>query len=500
MRLHITKLLLPLALVLLQQVSFAQPSKHALSLRYNAYNYLFARDADKNIGDIWSKTKGWGLEAAYSYNFEDKNSLTFPIKVGKATVARTSVDGGVEKLIGNFDAILEHRFFKSGTRVNPSFHFGLGGGWFFEDDKLDLNIPMGLGLDFRLTKSLYLTARTQYRASDRKHEGWHHGIGLTQYLSTKPADRDGDGIPDETDKCPDVPGLPTMMGCPDKDGDGITDADDKCPDVAGTAKLMGCPDKDGDGITDADDACPETKGLAAFKGCPDTDNDGITDADDKCPREAGTVANKGCPVRDKDGDGIEDKDDACPNDKGPVSTKGCPDRDGDGVTDKDDACPDKKGEVAQKGCPDTDGDGVYDFEDRCPDKAGVREKRGCPDIKKEDKAKLERAIKLVQFETSKASLLAKSFAILDEVVSVLNQYPEYSLNIGGHTDGQGDDKMNMELSERRAKTCYDYLVSKGIASARMAHAGYGETKPVADNATKEGRDQNRRVEFELFVK
>jgi outer membrane protein OmpA-like peptidoglycan-associated protein len=249
---------------------------------------------------------------------------------------------------------------------------------------------------------------------------------------------------------------------------------------------------------DADDECPDVKGIAAMKGCPDTDGDGITDASDKCPREAGPAATMGCP--DRDGDGITDKDDKCPGDKGPAATMGCPDRDGDGVADKDDACPDKRGDSAHKGCPDTDGDGIYDDTDRCPDKPGVAALRGCPEIKKEDKAKLERAIKLVQFETGKAVLLKKSYAVLDEVVTVMNQYSEYSLNISGHTDNVGDDKGNQDLSERRAKACYDYLASKGVAASRMASAGYGETKPVADNKTAAGREQNRRVEFELYVK
>ncbi len=82
----------------------------------------------------------------------------------------------------------------------------------------------------------------------------------------------------------------------------------------------------------------------------------------------------------------------------------------------------------------------------------------------------------------------------------MNQYSEYSLNIAGHTDSQGDAKLNLDLSERRAKRCYDYLVSKGIAAGRMASAGFGETKPVGDNKTAAGREQNRRVEFELYVK
>ncbi|MCB0545258.1 MAG: OmpA family protein, partial [Saprospiraceae bacterium] len=260
----------------------------------------------------------------------------------------------------------------------------------------------------------------------------------------------------------------------------------------------GCPDRDGDGIADGDDQCPDEAGVAALQGCPDTDNDGIADREDECPTEPGPAATAGCP--DRDGDGVIDRNDRCPDTKGLASLNGCPDRDGDGIADGDDQCPDEKGTAAMMGCPDRDGDGLADKDDRCPDKAGPISNKGCPEIKAEDKAKLERAVKLVQFASGKATLLTKSYAILDEVVSVMNQYPEYNLSISGHTDSTGDDKMNQSLSERRAKTCYDYLVSKGIDAGRMSHAGFGETQPVADNATAAGRSQNRRVVFELFVK
>ncbi len=88
-----------------------------------------------------------------------------------------------------------------------------------------------------------------------------------------------------------------MNGCPDRDGDGIADKDDACPDNAGLKSLAGCPDADGDGIADKDDACPTVKGPKENKGCPwsDKDNDGVYDKDDKCPDVKGTVANNGCP-------------------------------------------------------------------------------------------------------------------------------------------------------------------------------------------------------------
>lgn len=347
-----------------------------------------------------------------------------------------------------------------------------------DDEFFDFNIPASLGLNVRFLDNVYANVQTQYRFSLESRPGWHHGIGATVYFGGKeepapPADRDGDGTLDLTDKCPDVPGPATLMGCPDRDNDAIADADDQCPDEAG---------------------------IATFFGCPDTDSDGLADKDDRCPREAGPVANNGCPITDRDGDGLADKDDRCPDQAGPASLQGCPDRDSDGITDRDDDCPDQRGVMALKGCPDRDGDGVADKDDRCPDKAGPISNKGCPEIKTEDKAKLESAVRLVQFATGKATLLQKSYAILDDVAMLMNKYPEYHLTISGHTDATGDDKMNQSLSERRAKACYDYLVKKGVAASRVTHAGYGETKPVADNKTAAGREQNRRVEFELSVK
>jgi len=113
-------------------------------------------------------------------------------------------------------------------------------------------------------------------------------------------DRDGDGVLDTDDKCPDVAGMASLQGCPDADGDGIADADDKCPTVAGVAKYQGCPipDTDGDGVNDEMDKCPTVAGLAKYDGCPipDTDGDGVNDELDKCPTRAGVASNQGCPV------------------------------------------------------------------------------------------------------------------------------------------------------------------------------------------------------------
>ncbi len=112
-------------------------------------------------------------------------------------------------------------------------------------------------------------------------------------------DRDGDGVPDERDRCPDVPGPVRLHGCPegagDRDHDGIPDAEDRCPDQPGLKEFQGCPDTDGDGVPDYEDRCPKEKGPKELEGCPDTDGDGIPDIDDKCPTEPGPAVNDGCP-------------------------------------------------------------------------------------------------------------------------------------------------------------------------------------------------------------
>ena len=117
-------------------------------------------------------------------------------------------------------------------------------------------------------------------------------------------DRDGDGVPDKQDKCPDVKGPASNKGCPlpdiDTDGDGIPDSEDKCPTVKGLARYNGCPmvDTDGDYIPDEEDLCPTVPGVYRYHGCPipDSDSDGVNDEIDRCPHVPGLRSNHGCPL------------------------------------------------------------------------------------------------------------------------------------------------------------------------------------------------------------
>lgn len=207
---------------------------------------------------------------------------------------------------------------------------------------------------------------------------------------------------------------------------------------------------------------------------PDSDGDGISDQYDQCPDVPGTVANKGCPE----------------------IKVAKPDRDGDGIPDDEDPCPDKAGPFG--GCPDSDGDGVPDNLDKCPNTPGIAANNGCPEVKEEVRQKLATATRAVQFDTGRATLKGPSFAVLDEVVEIMRQNPSYILSISGHTDNVGSDDQNLRLSKERAKTCYDYLIFRGIRAERLRHNGFGPYRPIADNRTPEGRELNRRVEFELI--
>ena len=381
----------------------------------------------------------------------------------------------------DFDLNLKYKLnngkiFNQNAVVAPYLSAGFGAN-VLDWDEGDMNFSVPVGVGFRIPGnapvSLDLSAIYKPSISDfNDYIALNAGviIGLGKIV---PPDADGDGILDDQDRCPNDPGPAFTQGCPDRDGDGIADMSDNCPEVPGVAILQGCPEK------------------------KDADNDGIADADDACPNVAGPASLQGCP--DQDGDGIADKDDECPTLAGPPNTQGCPDRDGDGITDPKDNCPDEVGPVNLNGCPDRDGDQVIDKEDKCPDEAGTVELLGCPEVAEEVKEKLEFATQNVQFQTSSATLKSSSLSIMDEIVTILNDYPEYKLRISGHTDSIGPADKNQALSEKRAKACVDYLITKGINADRLQYIGYGETQPIADNINEAGRSQNRRVEFDLYV-
>jgi OmpA-OmpF porin, OOP family len=104
--------------------------------------------------------------------------------------------------------------------------------------------------------------------------------------------------------------------------------------------------------------------------------------------------------------------------------------------------------------------------------------------------------KVVEFETGSDKLTAKGRVVLDELVPSLKELSHIKIEVGGHTDNAGDPAKNQDLSEKRAKSCIAYLGGKGVDTTHLAPKGYGDTKPKASNETPQGKQQNRRIEFE----
>lgn len=109
-------------------------------------------------------------------------------------------------------------------------------------------------------------------------------------------------------------------------------------------------------------------------------------------------------------------------------------------------------------------------------------------------------LKNIFFDYAKATLRSESFAELDRLLKLLNDFPTMRIEISGHTDNQGSLATNEKLSAARAKAVVDYLIAKGIPSSRLESAGYAFKQPIASNDTEEGRQQNRRVEFKVLSK
>jgi outer membrane protein OmpA-like peptidoglycan-associated protein len=302
-----------------------------------------------------------------------------------------------------------------------------------------------------------------YRAGDEWRIGAGAGGGLTR----------GFGAPTfrallsvewvlPLEKAPPPPPEPKPER-PDRDGDGVFDDEDACPDDPGVRtddpKTNGCPpDRDKDGVPDAKDACPDTPGVKTddpkTNGCPpDRDKDGIPDAEDACPDEPGVKT-------------ADPKTNGCPPD---------PDRDKDGIPNEQDACPDEPGP-------------------RDPDP----KRNGCPKaFVKDNQIKI---LDQVKFKTGSAQILPgkDSQEVLDAVLAVLQKHTEIvKVRVEGHTDNVGAQAMNKKLSQDRAASVVKWLVAHGVDAARLSSAGFGLERPIADNATAEGRKENRRVEFHI---
>jgi outer membrane protein OmpA-like peptidoglycan-associated protein len=220
----------------------------------------------------------------------------------------------------------------------------------------------------------------------------------------------------------------------------------------------------------------------------DRDRDGLADADDQCPD-------------DPPGDYPDPKRAGCPGEN--------PDLDGDGIANKTDQCPTepvgKKPDPAREGCPfvDRDGDGIADAFDKCPDEPGPPNafepsKHGCGELARVTATKIE-ILQQIFFETDSATIKEESSPVLNAVAAILKKNTKLRVRVEGHTDNQGDDAYNLDLSKRRARSVATWLITNGgIDAGRFETEGYGKTRPVVSGSGD--LSMNRRVEFVIIDK
>lgn len=249
-------------------------------------------------------------------------------------------------------------------------------------------------------------------------------------------------------------------------------------------------DRDGDGIKDDVDKCPDTPedkdGFQDQDGCPDLDNDAdrIPDTTDKCPNDPEDrdkfEDEDGCPEKDNDKDGILDRADECPNEPedpdGWDSLDGCPDpdNDADGILDVKDLCPFEP--ETMNGYADNDG---------CPDEEQVRVVG--------DKIVLDDR---VHFFVNSAVIRQVSYPLLQRLTKLVAEHPEYShISVEGHADERGPEDFNRKLSEDRAKSVMEFMIKAGIARERLSYQGFGASRPLVDKKNEYAWLLNRRVEF-----
>jgi outer membrane protein OmpA-like peptidoglycan-associated protein len=431
---------------------------------------------------------GGALSAKMVFDVEPRSWYSAALNVG----LRVPLGFSSENQLGDDFAQDDVLIFKYG----PMLAFGLGNSISFWPGVMDLIVEIygnQLVTDFSskyLSTEANVGIKLYVQRASYLMAGYAHGLPLSNTGSRygfqsmehrmfigfafQPSigDRDGDGIKDDIDQCPDEP----------EDFDGFEDSDG-CPD----------PDNDRDGVLDVMDECPLTPGPPKNRGCPvrepgDRDGDGILDHLDLCPDEP------------EDLDGFEDED-GCPD----------PDNDGDGILDVHDACPnepeDFDGFEDQDGCPDHDNDAdrIPDALDYCPDEPetynGYLDEDGCPDQGLVELTDTD--IKILQkvfFEYDKAVIQERSFELLDAVAATIINNPQLDLvEVQGHADERGNDEYNLKLTADRAAAVMEYLLKKGVKQSKLRSVGYGKYCPVDSASNEAAWEKNRRVEFKVIA-
>lgn len=359
-------------------------------------------------------------------------------------------------------------------------------------------IPVGVGCQYYIAEQTAVEFSASYNATLTKNlddidlgkndSYWVIALSVFGLLSEGNVDSDGDGLLNAEERQ-----LGTDLNNGDTDGDGLRDGEEVR--TYRTNPLI--KDSDGDGLTDYDE-------IFVYRTNPlqrDSDDDGLTDGDEILKFNTNALKS------DTDGDGLNDGEEVLNYHTNPLRA----DTDGDTLGDGDEVIKYRTDPLRA----DTDGDGLTDAEERLKyrtnplfadtDEGGVPDGReiaaGTSPLNPKDD--VQQVVKIgtpiilegVTFETGSARITPAAKFVLDKIIPGLIKNPTIEIAIHGHTDNQGKASDNLRLSQERANAVKAYLVSQGVDAARIQTKGFGFTRPIADNATEEGRAKNRRIEF-----
>jgi OOP family OmpA-OmpF porin len=449
-------------LVLSTTAAFGANKEGVFSVSPVAGGYLYENDQSKDIAPLlgarvgYNFTKAIGIEGVYNYVFDTK-----------------AVNNGPDFSSQRYGGQLLYHFFPDSLFV-PYIAAGYSGiefkGTGIPNTKTHGAFDYGVGAKYFVTDDIALRGDVRHVLYDLD-PGFHNNVEFTlgvyfPFGGDTPA-------PKAVAPAPKPVAAPGQAAVPPPPPPAPKPAVVAVPPVVVPPPPA---DADKDGVIDSLDKCPGTPAGVAVdgSGCPvDSDRDRVADYLDRCPGTPAGVAvdGSGCPV-DSDKDRVADYLDACPNTPA-------------GVT------------VDPKGCPlDSDKDGVADYLDKCPNTApgAAVGTTGCP-LEAAKKFCDNPAVIEVAFDTGKADLKAKYHDELDKIGSFLKEFPGSKGIISGHTDAAGSTEVNQKLSQARAESVRNYIVSKfGIEDSRIAAKGYGPDKPIASNKTAAGKAKNRRIE------
>jgi hypothetical protein len=394
----------------------------------------------------------FAFSAEYSRYIGNTMSLSFPFRLGTMEYPYA-----VNSFYRNFnfyaqDVALKYGFSQRGDKkIQPYISIGLGALYLLNSEKTwdseykieqkwEAQVPIELGINYQIMDGIFLELSTAYRFSTGA-EAWHNGIGIEFQFGTK------------------------------KEVE-ITSSNEFSLSRSVTAR-DDYANMDGNFLSSLLDdhhlSMAETQ---------DNDNDGIPNSFDSCPNVAGDKNSGGCPLLDDDNDGLENYEDRCPDVAGEIGFAGCPDSDGDRIADIFDLCPNEQGTRFCKGCPDRDNDGIPDAMDKCPTEVGGVDNEGCPMATIDEILGFKGIIPSIVFENEQYYLNRMAIGNLDNIILLMNRYPDAALSISGIAYDDEDSDFNKNLSDKRAKSCFQYLIKRGISEDRITYQGLGNSPSV----------------------